>query len=152
MTDTGVSSVGGVIVLSIVTGGAASALVIPVSIALGSLTLVINFVDGILSETLSSKRKKKYHELMKMFEQAKNELFLFQQKALLDGKLDDGELQILHEIVKRCKSERLKMSEKHDSSLEGLKPSLECLKKQLSALTEKVEIEGLKRTPQRLGG
>ena len=117
MTITGVSSIGGAIVLSIVTGGAASALVIPVSIALGSLTLLTNFVDGILSKTLSSKRKKKYHELMKMFEQAKNELFLFQQKALLDSKLDDGELQISHEIVERCKSERLKTSEKHDSSL-----------------------------------
>ena len=129
VTVTGVASIVGVLVLSIATGGIGTALVIPVSIALGSLTLVTNFVDGILSKTLSSKRKKKYHELMKMFEQAKNELFLFQQKALLDGKLDDGELQISHEIVERCKSNCLKKSEKHHSTTtDDLQPSLEGLK------------------------
>ena len=40
MTVTGVSSIGGVLVLSIATCGIETALVIPVSIALGSLTLV----------------------------------------------------------------------------------------------------------------
>ena len=62
LTVTGVASIGGVLVVSVATGGIGTALVIPVSIALGSLTLVTNFVDGILSKTLSSKRKKKYHE------------------------------------------------------------------------------------------
>ena len=133
MAITRVSSIRGLIVLSIVTGGVASVLAIPVSIALGSLTLITNFVDGIMSKTLSSKRKKKYHELMKMFEQAKNELFLFQQKALSDGKLDDGELQISHEIVERCKSNCLKKSEKHSAT------DIDDLKKQLSALTENIE-------------
>ena len=81
---------------------------LPVSIALGSLAICTNFIDGVLSKTLSSKRRKKYHELLKIYEQAKNELFLFHQKATIDGKLDDTELKISHEIVERCKSLSLK--------------------------------------------
>ena len=104
----GVSSIGGVIILSVVTGGIGTVVALPVSIALGSLAIGTNFIDGVLSKTLSSKLKKKYHELLKIFEQAKNELFLFHRKAMMDGKLDDTELKISHEIVERCKNFSLK--------------------------------------------
>ena len=134
---TGVSSIGGVIILSIVTGGIGSVFALPVSIALGSLAESTNFIDGVLSKTLSSKRKKKYHELMKIFEQAKNELFLIQQKALIDGKLDDTELKISHEIVERCKSLRLGKSEKSATEIDDLK-------KQMNAIAE--NIKGLRTT------
>ena len=134
---TGVSSIGGVIILSIVTGGIGSVFALPVSIALGSLAVGTNFIDGVLSKTLSSKRKKKYHELMKIFEQGKNELFLFQQKALIDGKLDDTELRISHEIVERCKNLRLKQSEQTATEVE-------VLKKQMNTIAE--SIRGLRTT------
>ena len=134
---TGVTSVGGVIILSVVTGGIGSALAIPISLAFGSLAVVTNFVDGILSKTLSSKRKKKYHELMKMFEQAKNELFLFQQKALLDGVLDDSELKISHEIVERCKNTRLKTSEKSATDIDDLKKQMNTIAENIKGLRTK---------------
>ena len=127
---TGVSSIGTVLVLSIGSGGLLTPLVLPLSLGFGSLTIATNFIDGVLSRTLCSKRKKKYQETLKMFEQAKNELFLFHQKALIDGKLNDTEIKISHEIVEKCKSIILKNKYKNNNL------EIEDLKKQMNTLTE----------------
>ena len=113
---TGVASVGTVIMLGVGTGGIASAVLLPLSLTFGSITLFTNFVDGVLSKTLCSKRKKKYLETLKVFEQAKNELFLFHQKALIDDRLDDTEIKISHEIVERCKAYVLKDKDKNSNN------------------------------------
>ena len=115
---TGVSSIGTVIVLSIGTGGLASTLILPLSLTFGSITVFTNFIDGVLSKTISSKREKKYQETLKIFEQAKNELFLFHQKALIDNKLDDTEIKISHEIVERCKAVVLKNKNNNNNEIE----------------------------------
>ena len=128
---TGVSSIGSVTILSIGTGGVLSPLILPLSLGFGSLTVFTNFLDGILSKTVSSKRKKKYLEILKVFEQAKNELFLFHQKALIDNKLEDTEIKISHEVVERCKNYILK--EKNNNT------EIEDLKKQMTALTESLK-------------
>ena len=73
---------------------------------------------------------------MKIFEQAKNELFLFQQKALIDGKLDDTELRISHEIVERCKNLRLKQSEQTATEIEGLKKQIKTLAENIGSFSK----------------
>ena len=68
-----------------------------------------------------------------MFEQAKNEFFLFHHKALIDGKLDDTEIKISHEIVEKCKSIILKNKDKNNNL------EIEDLKKQMNTLTENLK-------------
>ena len=127
-----VSSIGAVIILGIGTGGIASALTLPITLGFGSISIFTNFIDGVLSKTLSSRRKKKYQETLKIFEQAKNELFLFHQKAMKDGKLDDTEIEISHEIVERCKKIIQKDKDNNNNEIEDLK-------KQMAALADSIK-------------
>ena len=107
-------------------------MIFPLSLTFGSITVFTNFIDGVLTKTINSKRKKKYQETLKIFEQAKNELFLFHQKAMIDGKLDDTEIKITHEIVERCKAVVNKNKNTNNNEIEELK-------KQMNTLTENLK-------------
>ena len=57
---------------------------------------------------------------------------------MIDGKLDDTEIKISHEIVERCKVVVLKDKDKNNNN------EIEDLKKQMNTLTENLKSESFK--------